>query len=392
MKEHEFNQRVRRLFKHQRDLLARKNVLLESTNGIYHRYKYPVLTADHIPVEWRYDLDCGDNPHLLERLGINSVFNPGAARIGDKYYLMARVEGLDRKSFFAVAESTSPIDGFRFHDEPVVIPELDDRETNLYDMRLVQHEDGWIYGLFCVESKDPDAPAWDTCAAAAQGGIARTRDLRTWQRLSNLKSSSPQQRNHVLHPEFVNGKYAFYTRPQEGFIDTGTGGGIGWGLAKNIECAELTDEIIIDARIYHTIKEAKNGLGPAPLKTEKGWLHLAHGVRGTAAGLRYVLYLFMTALDDPARIIHAPGGYFMAPDAEERVGDVSNVLFSSAWINDDSGIVYIYYGSSDTRTHVAESTVEKLIDYTCNTPEDASRSSLCVQQRIRLIQKNRRWV
>lgn len=389
MKKSEFKEKLQQLLRSYEELIRRSNRALADTGGLYQRYANPVLTADHTPPIWKYDFSCRDNPFLLQRLGVNAVFNSGAIKLGDRYCLMARVEGWDRKSFFAVAESTNGVEGFRFRDYPVVIPQLDAGETNLYDMRLVKHVDGWIYGLFCVESKDPNAPAGDTSSAVAQGGIARTKDLQTWQRLKNLKTPSPQQRNHVLHPEFVNGKYAFYTRPQDDFIQAGSGGGIGWGLAPSMDAAEIAIESIIDERVYHTIKEVKNGQGPAPIKTDKGWLHLAHGVRGNAAGLRYVLYMFMTALDEPWRVTHRPGGYFLAPEGMERVGDVSDVVFSNGWIADPDGTVYIYYGSSDTRLHVATSTVEKLVDYTINTPPDAGQTYACVQQRIQLIQKNK---
>jgi 4-O-beta-D-mannosyl-D-glucose phosphorylase len=341
-----------------------------------------------VPPTWRFDLDPIRNPYGLERLSVNAVFNSGAIKLQDRYLLMARVEGADRKSFFAVAESKSPVDQFTFWDYPVVIDELDTAETNWYDMRLVQHEDGWIYGLFCVESKDPQAPQSDTSSAVAAAGIARTRDLITWRRLPNLQTPSPQQRNVVLHPEFIDGQYAFYTRPQDGFIETGSGGGIGWGLTKDIENPRLSKEMIIDEKIYHTIKEVKNGLGPAPLKTRHGWLQLAHGVRNTAAGLRYVLYLFMTDLKKPWVVTHMPGGYFMAPQDQERIGDVSNVLFSNGWILDEDQTVYIYYASSDTRMHVAASPLDRLIDYVMNTPEDPGRTSACVRQRMEMIQRN----
>jgi 4-O-beta-D-mannosyl-D-glucose phosphorylase len=384
-----FQQRLGRLNRQHLALINRKNKALDNTTGIYSRYRDAVLTAQHVPLTWRYDLNYADNPFLMERLGVNSAFNVGAIKLGKTYYLAARVEGADRKSFFAIAQSPIGIDRFSFLEYPAQIPELSPDETNLYDMRLVQHQDGWIYGLFCVESKDPNAPAFDMSSAVAQAGIARTKDLKTWQRLDNLKSTSPQQRNVVLHPEFVDGQYAFYTRPQDGFIDTGSGGGIGWGLSKSIEHAQLKKEIIIDGRMYHTIKEVKNGLGPAPIKTPKGWLHLAHGVRNTAAGLRYVLYMFMTDIEQPWRVTHTPGGYFMAPQDEERIGDVSNVLFSNGWIADNDGTVYIYYGSSDTRTHVAESSIDRLVDYVTHTPQDPGRSALCVQQRIQLIGKNK---
>ncbi|MDZ7314860.1 MAG: glycosidase [candidate division KSB1 bacterium] len=367
--------------------ISRPNIKLPSRNNIYCRYKYPVLEAQHTPPFWRFDLNYETNPHLLERLGVNCVFNSGAIMLDNKIYLMARVEGVDRKSFFAVAESETGVDGFKFWDYPVVLPETEDPDINVYDMRLVKHEDGWIYGLFCTERKDPKAPRTDTSSAVAQGGIARTKDLRTWERLPDLKSSSPQQRNVVLHPEFVNGKYAFYTRPQDGFIDTGTGGGIGWGLSDSMNPAIVTEEIIVDDRRYHTIKEVKNGQGPAPIKTEYGWLHLAHGVRACAAGLRYVLYMFMTDLKEPWRVTHAPGGYFIAPEGEERVGDVSNVVFSNGWVLRGDEVL-IYYASSDTRQHVATAPLEKLIDYVMNTPEDPGRSYACVQQRISLIDRN----
>jgi 4-O-beta-D-mannosyl-D-glucose phosphorylase len=339
-------------------------------------------------VFWRYDLDPATNPFLMERLGINSVFNPGAIELGGTIYLMARVEGTDRKSFFAVAQSNTGVDGFRFWDEPVILPETAEPDINVYDMRLVKHEDGCIYGLFCTERKDPNAPRGDLSSAIALCGVARTKDLHHWERLDNLVTRSPQQRNVVLHPEFVNGKYAFYTRPQDGFIDTGSGGAIGWALADSIEHAVLGPETIVHDRKYHTIYESKNGLGPAPIKTPEGWLHLAHGVRASAAGLRYVLYTFMTALDDPSRLIHEPGGYLLAPDGDERVGDVSNVTFSNGWAPLPDGRLFIYYASSDTRCHVAATTVEKLIDYCKNTPSDPLRSFACVQQRIALIRNN----
>lgn len=380
------------LFKQQQEkyqqLVQQKNRPVDSVNGIYQRYTSPVLTVEHVPPTWRFDLDPIRNPYGLERLSVNAVFNSGAIKLQDRYLLMARVEGADRKSFFAVAESKSPVDQFTFWDYPVVIDELDTAETNWYDMRLVQHEDGWIYGLFCVESKDPQAPQSDTSSAVAAAGIARTRDLITWRRLPNLQTPSPQQRNVVLHPEFIDGQYAFYTRPQDGFIETGSGGGIGWGLTKDIENPRLSKEMIIDEKIYHTIKEVKNGLGPAPLKTRHGWLQLAHGVRNTAAGLRYVLYLFMTDLKKPWVVTHMPGGYFMAPQDQERIGDVSNVLFSNGWILDEDQTVYIYYASSDTRMHVAASPLDRLIDYVMNTPEDPGQTSACVRQRMEMIQRN----
>ena len=367
--------------------LIRRNQKADFYNGIYDRYEYPVLTREFAPVHWRYDLNEETNPYFMERLGINAVMNSGAIELDGKYYLVVRVEGNDRKSFFAVAESENGIDGFHFWDYPVVLPDTCPEETNVYDMRLTKHEDGWIYGVFCSESKDQENP--DLSAAVAAAGIVRTKDLKTWERLDNLTTlHSPQQRNVVLHPEFVDGKYALYTRPQDGFIDAGSGGGIGWALVDDITHAEVKEEKIIDQRYYHTIKEVKNGEGPHPIKTSKGWLHLAHGVRGCAAGLRYVLYMYMTALDDPSKLIAAPGGYFMAPEAEERIGDVSNVLFSNGWIVDDDGTVFIYYASSDTRMHVATSTVDKLVDYCMNTPVDGLSSSASVDTLKRLIDKN----
>lgn len=384
----EFNRRVKGLLEEYGALITRPNRVAQDGNGVFERYQHPVLTAKHTPVFWRYDLDHTTNPHLMERLGINAVFNPGAIEFNGKICLMARVEGVDRKSFFAVADSTSGVDGFRFWDYPVVLPETQNPDVNVYDMRLVRHEDGWIYGLFCTERKDPHAPRGDLSSAIAQCGIVRTKDLKSWERLDDLKTQSPQQRNVVLHPEFVRGKYAFYTRPQDGFINTGSGGGIGWALADSIEHAVIGPEQIVHDRKYHTIYESKNGQGPAPIKTKDGWLHLAHGVRGTAAGLRYVLYAFMTALDDPSRLIHEPGGYLIAPQGEERVGDVSNVTFSCGWVAQASGQVFIYYASSDTQCHVATSTIERLVDYCQNTPRDPLRSAACVQQRLELIKRN----
>ncbi|HEY9256877.1 glycosidase [Chitinophaga sp.] len=369
-------------------LMERPNKQISPGNGIYNRYAYPVLTAMHTPLTWRYDFREPQNPYLMERFGINGVFNAGAIKLNGKYLLIARVEGMDRKSFFAVAESDNGIDHFRFHTHPVVMPETSDPDTNVYDMRVVQHEDGWIYGLFCTERRDPAASPGDQSAAIAQCGLARTRDLTDWERLPDLVTPSPQQRNVVLHPEFINGKYAFYTRPQDGFINTGNGGGIGFGLADCMEAAVVKEEIVIDEKVYHTVYEAKNGLGPAPIKTAKGWLHLAHGVRNTAAGLRYVLYLFMTDLANVTRVIHKPGGYFMAPEGEERVGDVSNVLFSNGWIADDDGKVFIYYASSDTRMHVAVSTIDQLVDYVTNTAEDGLRSAASVEVVNKLIAAN----
>lgn len=371
------------------ELLKKTNETAEESNGIVQRYKNPVLTAKHTPLFWRYDLDEQRNPYLMERFGINAVLNAGAIKFNDKYIVVARVEGNDRKSFFAIAQSDNGIDNFQFWDYPVVMPETNDPDTNVYDMRLVQHEDGWIYGLFCTERRDPNASPADQSAAIAQCGIARTKNLKNWERLDDLITRSPQQRNVVLHPEFVNGNYGFYTRPQDGFINAGSGGGIGFGVSNSITHAIVEHEMIVDRKIYHTVYELKNGLGPAPIKTKYGWLHLAHGVRNTAAGLRYVLYLFMTDLHDLAKVIYQPAGYFMAPEGEERIGDVSNVLFSNGWILDDDGTVFIYYASSDTRLHVATSTLDKLLDYVMNTPADGFRSATSVQTLIGIIEKNR---
>jgi 4-O-beta-D-mannosyl-D-glucose phosphorylase len=347
-----------------------------------------VLTAEHTPLFWRYDLDRKTNPYLMERLGINSTFNAGAMEYEGKIVVLARVEGVDRKSFLAVAESPNGIDNFRFWDYPILMPETQDPDINVYDIRVVRHADGWIYGLFCTERKDPKAPSWDTSSAVAQCGIARTKDLKNWERFPDLKTKSPQQRNVVLHPELVDGQYGFYTRPQDEFIQAGKGGGIGWGLARSMENAVIDEETIIDNREYHTPQEVKNGLGPAPIKTQKGWLHLAHGVRNTAAGLRYVLYLLLCELDRPQVVTHRPAGYFLAPQGEERIGDVSNVAFSNGWVAREDGQVFIYYGSSDTRLHVATSTIDRLLDYVLHTPEDPLRSYACVEQRYALIEKN----
>ena len=382
-----FQQTLKQLQQRHEKLLKRRNRPQKHGNGIFDRYEFPVLTADHTPLTWRYDFDCASNPHLMTRLGINCVFNVGGMEWNGNIVLMARVEGWDRKSFFAVAESRNGVDGFRFWDYPVRMPETDTKETNLYDMRLVRHEDGWIYGLFCAERHD-DAKPGDLSAAIARCGIARTKDLVKWERLPDLQTNSLHQRNGVLHPEFVHGKYAFYTRPMADFAATGTGDGIGWGLCDDITRAVIGEEQIIDPRFYHTIKEGKNGQGPAPIKTSEGWLHLAHGVRNTAAGMRYVLYLFLCDLKDPTKLLKTPGGYFMAPEGEERVGDVSNVVFANGWVVRKNGDVFIYYGSSDTRTHVAKSTVDKLLDYVLNTPADGMRSSVCVAQRCKLIEKN----
>jgi 4-O-beta-D-mannosyl-D-glucose phosphorylase len=384
----QFARKLAALTGEHRKLIARPNRKAPGGNGLFDRYVHPVVTAAHTPLFWRYDLQYASNPHLVERIGVNAAFNAGAIDWKGKVLLMLRVEGSDRKSFFAVAESPTGIDRFRFWDYPVVLPETDDPDINVYDMRLVRHEDGWIYGLFCTERKDPAAPRTDLSSAIAQCGIARTKDLLRWERLPDLKTGSAQQRNVVLHPEFVQGKYAFYTRPQDGFIEAGSGGGIGWGLSDTIENPEINSEIIVDDRAYHTIKEVKNGLGPAPLRTSEGWLHLAHGVRNTAAGLRYVLYMFLCDLKTPYKVIARPAGYFIAPTGEERVGDVSNVVFSNGWVKQPDGGVLIYYASSDTRMHVATSTVDILLDYVLHTPEDGLRSAASVQQRIALIDKN----
>jgi 4-O-beta-D-mannosyl-D-glucose phosphorylase len=388
-----FKLRLAQLADAHEELITRRNKKTEPGNGIFYRYENPVLTGAHTPLTWRYDLNPASNPHLLERFGINAAFNAGAMKHNGKYLLVARVEGNDRKSFFAIAESPNGIDNFRFWDNPITMPETADPDINVYDMRLTKHEDGWIYGVFCSERKDPKAQPGDLSSAVASAGIARTRDLVRWERLPDLISSS-QQRNVVLHPEFVNGKYALYTRPQDGFIDAGSGGGIGWALTDDITRAEVKakEEKIINFRHYHTIKEVKNGEGPHPLKTSKGWLHLAHGVRGCAAGLRYVLYMYMTDLQDPSVVIAEPGGYFMAPEGEERIGDVSNVLFSNGWIEDEDGTVYIYYASSDSRMHVATSTVDKLTDYCLNTPPDGFRSAESVKTINRIIARNNEYL
>ncbi len=370
-------------------LVQRENKPVEESNGIYQRYQYPVLTAAHAPLNWRYDLNPATNPYLMERIGINATLNAGAIKLNNKYLLAVRVEGADRKSFFAIAESDNGIDGFEFWEYPVRMPETETPDTNTYDMRLVQHEDGWIYGIFCTERKDPNAAPGDQSAAVAQCGIARTKDLKTWERLADLKTRSAQQRNVVLHPEFIQGKYGFYTRPQDSFIEAGKGGGIGFGLSETIEHAEVTREVIVDAKQYHTVYELKNGLGPAPIKTKQGWLHLAHGVRNTAAGLRYVLYLFMTDLKEITKVTYKPAGYFIAPEAEERIGDVSNVIFSNGWIADDDGTVFIYYASSDTRMHVAASTTDQLLNYVMHTPADGLRSAASVEAIYELIDKNK---
>ncbi|MFS0859827.1 glycosidase [Paenibacillus taichungensis] len=377
------------LLEQQEQLLTRQNEIDSSFyNGVYDRYRYPVITRHHVPLHWRFDLDKTTNPHFMERLGINATLNPGAIYFNGKYVMVIRTEGLDRKSIFALAESDNGIDGFRFTGKPLVWEDIDADETNQYDMRLVQHEDGWIYGIYCSERKDPEAPAFDTSSAVAQAGLVRTRDLVSWERLPNITTNSPQQRNVVLHPEFVDSKYAFYTRPQDGFISTGSGGGIAFGLCDDILNPVIEEETIIDERKYHTVYEVKNGQGPAPLKTDRGWIHIAHGVRNTAAGLRYVLYTFATDLNDPARIIAKPGGHFIAPYDDERVGDVSNVIFCNGAVVNEQGEVFIYYASSDTRCHVATTTLDKLVDYTFNTPADPYRSLDCASQRGDLIERN----
>ena len=368
-------------------LIARKNVKSDFYNGIYDRYEYPVLTRDHIHPMWKYDLNPETNPYFMERLGVNAVFNAGAIYLDGKYYIVARIEGNDRKSFFGVAVSDNGVDGFRFMDYPILLEDTCPEETNVYDMRLTKHEDGYIYGVFCSESKD--TASGDLSAAVAAAGIVRTKDMVSWERLPNLKTlRSPQQRNVVLHPEFVDGKYAFYTRPMDDFIDTGSGGGIGFGLCDDITNAVIDEEIITSKRKYHTITEAKNGAGATPIKTDKGFIHIAHGVRNTAAGLRYVIYAFATDLNDPAKVIAEPSGFLIAPLGDERVGDVSNVVFTNGAIVNDREEVFIYYASCDTRLHVATTTVDKLKDYVFNTPEDPLRSVLCVKQRCDFIKKN----
>lgn len=384
-----FDQKKNLLQAKHESLIQKTNNPATDGNGVYERYTNPIITPEHIPLNWRYDLNAETNPYLLERIGVNATLNAGAIKWQDKYLVVVRVEGNDRKSYFAIAESDTGVDNFRFWDEPVTLPETEDPDTNVYDMRLTAHEDGWIYGIFCSERKDPAAPAGDLSSAVATAGIVRTKDLKNWERLPDLKTKS-QQRNVVLHPEFVDGKYALYTRPQDGFIDTGSGGGIGWALTKDMTCAVVEEEIIINHRYYHTIKELKNGEGPHPIKTAKGWLHLAHGVRNCAAGLRYVLYLYLTDLEDPSKLIAEPAGFFMAPQNEERVGDVSNVLFSNGWIADEDGKVFIYYASSDTRLHVATSTIDMLLDYVQNSPADGYRSFASVQAIKSLIAHNKK--
>jgi len=382
-----YQEKVQVLRQRHEALLQRKNQTVEGGNGIYEKYVYPILTAEHTPLEWRYDFNEKDNPFLMQRIMMNAVLNAGAIKLDGRYLLVCRVEGADRKSFFAVAESPNGIDQWRFWEEPVTMPDTESPATNIYDMRVTQHEDGWIYGVFCAERHDDSQPG-DLSAATATAGIARTKDMKIWYRLPDLKTKS-QQRNVVLHPEFVDGKYAFYTRPQDGFIDTGSGGGIGWALVDDITHAEVKEETIIYERKYHTITEVKNGEGPHPLKTEKGWLHLAHGVRGTADGLRYVLYMYMTSLEDPTKVIAKPGGYFLVPEGNEYLGDVMNVAFANGWIKDDDGRVLIYYASADTRMHVAVSSVERLVDYCMNTPEDGLYTAASVETIKKLIAKNK---
>ena len=382
-----YQEKVQALRQRHEALLQRKNQVVEGGNGIYEKYVYPILTAEHTPLEWKYDFNEKDNPFLMQRIMMNAVLNAGAIKLDGRYLLVCRVEGADRKSFFAVAESPNGIDQWRFWEEPITMPDTEDPATNIYDMRVTQHEDGWIYGVFCAERHDPSQPG-NLSAATATAGIARTKDLKIWERLPDLKTKS-QQRNVVLHPEFVDGKYALYTRPQDGFIDTGSGGGIGWALVDDMTHAEVKEEKIIYERKYHTITEVKNGEGPHPLKTAKGWLHLAHGVRGTADGLRYVLYMYMTSLEDPTKVIAKPGGFFLVPEGDEYIGDVMNVAFANGWIKDEDGRVLIYYASADTRLHVATSSVERLVDYCMNTPEDGLTTSASVETIKKLIAKNK---
>ncbi|MFP4144011.1 MAG: glycosidase [Phycisphaeraceae bacterium] len=388
-----YERRLTQIMAAHEELIQRENPVDPSwNNGVFERFEYPVVTADHTPLYWRYDLDPQRNPLLLERLGVNAAFNPGAIEWDGKILLAVRVEGVDRKSFFAIAESENGIDGFRFWEKPIVMPETDDPATNVYDLRLVKHEDGWIYGLFCAERLDPEAPEGDLSSAIASAGLARTKDLVNWERLPDLVSESPQQRNVTLHPEFVDGKYALYTRPLNDFAATGSGPGIGWATLEDMTHPVIGEETVIDPRVYHTIKEGKNGMGPSPIKTGEGWLHLAHGVRDTAAGMRYVLYAFLADLDEPWKVIARPGGHLLGPQGAERVGDVSNVTFSNGWVGQDDGTILMYYASSDTRCHVARTSVEQMLDYVKNTPEDALRSYDCVQQRIGLIEKNLEYI
>jgi 4-O-beta-D-mannosyl-D-glucose phosphorylase len=392
MQDDHFSSRYQHIQAEHEKLLQKPNEALFSTNGIYSRFKNPILTREHIPLHWRFDMNPDTNPLFMERIGFNATFNAGALKWQGKYLLAVRVEGNDRKSFFAIAESPNGVDNFRFWDRPITLPQTEEPDTNVYDMRLTQHDDGYIYGVFCTERKDPSAPSGDTSSAVAAAGIARTKDLIHWERLPDLISTTGQQRNVVLFPHLVEGKYAFYTRPQDGFIDTGKGGGIGFGLSESITKAEVTEEVIVNAKTYHTIYEVKNGLGPAPIRTEKGWLQLAHGVRNTAAGLRYTLYVFMTDLEKPWIITHKPAGHFIAPQQDERVGDVSNVTFSNGWIADDDGKVLIYYAASDTRMHVAVSSIEQLLDYCLNTPQDAFTSAASVRRINQLVDDNQKFL
>jgi len=387
-----FSERKQLIEKEHEALITRKNEKLFSTNGVYNRYKNPIVTRNHVPLEWRFDFNPTTNPYFMERIGFNAAFNAGAMKWNGKYLLAVRVEGNDRKSFFAIAESPNGIDNFRFWERPITLPQTSEPDTNVYDMRLTKHDDGYIYGVFCTERKDPNAPAGDTSSAVAAAGIARTKDLITWERLPALVSTAGQQRNVVLFPHLINGKYAFYTRPQDGFIDTGKGGGIGFGFADDITKAVVKEEVIVDPKTYHTIYEVKNGMGPAPIRTDKGWLQLAHGVRNTAAGLRYTLYMFMTDLEKPWVVTHKPHGHFIAPLGDERVGDVSNVAFANGWICDEDGKVFIYYASSDTRMHVATSTIDQLVDYCINSPQDKLRSAASVQTINELVDKNKAYL
>ncbi len=388
----QFQERQDAIRKEHEALLSRQNKELFSTNGIFSRYEYPILTRDHYPMEWRYDFNAETNPHFMERISFNAAFNAGAIKWKGKYLLAVRGEGNDRKSFFAIAESPNGVDNFRFWERPLTMPETDDPDTNVYDLRLTAHEDGYIYGVFCTERKDPNASEGDTSSAVAAAGIARTKDLVDWERLPDLITYGGQQRNVVLHPEFIKGKYGFYTRPQDGFIDTGSGGGIAFGVSDSMVNAEVKEEKILDPKTYHTIYELKNGQGPAPIRTEQGWLNLAHGVRNCAAGLRYTLYMFMTAAEDPSKVIHKPAGLFMGPLGKERVGDVSNVLFTNGWIADEDGKVFIYYASSDTRMHVATSSIDQLVDYCKNSPQDGLRSAASVQEINGLIDRNQAFL
>jgi 4-O-beta-D-mannosyl-D-glucose phosphorylase len=388
MKFDDFAARKASLLRSHRTLLARENQAVLPGNGVYVRYRYPVVSADHVPLEWRYDFDPRRNPFFMERLGVNAVFNAGAIKWQGRYCLACRVEGADRKSFFAIARSDTGVDRFQFDAYPILLPETARPDVNVYDMRLTAHEDGWIYGIFCSERKDRESPPGDTLSAVAAAGIVRTRDLVSWERLPDLVTRSPQQRNVVLHPEYVKGKYLLYTRPQDGFIQTGSGGGVCWGLAQDMTAARVDEETLLDAKEYHTIKELKNGAGAPPVRTPHGWLHIAHGVRGTAAGLRYVLYALLTDLEEPGKVIAAPGGYLLAPEGEERVGDVSNVCFSNGTVAEDDGRLLLYYASSDTRLHVAETTVERMLDYCLHTPPDRGRSRTSVEDRLSLIRAN----